>query len=205
LVWISCRVGYVLMPLGAFKQAILGASGVGDVVLLSSQTLSNAASVSFTSQFSSAYNEYIFGFYNVNSATDATTLGVNFSTDSGSNYNVAKTTTFYRAQHKTDGSDSDLGYQTGSDLAQGTGFQIISADLGSGADESTAGIFRLFNPADTTYVKNFYSRFNSYHASEYSNDMFAQGYGNTASAVNAVQFKMASGNFDGIVKLWGVK
>jgi hypothetical protein len=39
-------------------------------------------------------------------------------------------------------------------------------------------------------------QFNSYMA----------GYGNTTSAVDAVQFKMASGNIDdGIIKLYGVK
>jgi len=30
------------------------------------------------------------------------------------------------------------------------------------------------------------------------------GYGNTASAITQVDFKMSSGNFDGKIKMWGV-
>jgi hypothetical protein len=36
-------------------------------------------------------------------------------------------------------------------------------------------------------------------------ESFQAGYGNTTSAVNAIQFKMASGNIDGTIKLYGVK
>jgi len=31
------------------------------------------------------------------------------------------------------------------------------------------------------------------------------GYGNTTSAINAVRFQMSSGNFDGTIKLYGLK
>jgi hypothetical protein len=31
------------------------------------------------------------------------------------------------------------------------------------------------------------------------------GYGNTTSAVNAIRFQMASGNFDGTIYLYGIK
>jgi hypothetical protein len=33
---------------------------------------------------------------------------------------------------------------------------------------------------------------------------FSAGYGNTTSAVNAIQFKMDSGNFDGTILLYGI-
>jgi hypothetical protein len=40
----------------------------------------------------------------------------------------------------------------------------------------------------------------------YISDCFVAGYGNTTSAVDAVQFKMASGNIDaGTIKLYGIK
>jgi hypothetical protein len=35
--------------------------------------------------------------------------------------------------------------------------------------------------------------------------MYTAGYGNTTSAVNAIQFKMDSGNFDGTIYLYGIK
>ena len=62
------------MPLGAHKAAIMGVAGTaaaGDVVLLSTQTASDSASVSFTSGITSTYGVYIFGFYNIHPATDA--------------------------------------------------------------------------------------------------------------------------------------
>jgi hypothetical protein len=34
---------------------------------------------------------------------------------------------------------------------------------------------------------------------------YSAGYGNTTSAVNAVRFQMSTGNFDGIIKLYGLK
>ena len=65
------------MPLGANKAAIMGVAGVstGDVVLLSTQTASNSASILFTSDITSTYGEYIFKFYNINPATDAASFG----------------------------------------------------------------------------------------------------------------------------------
>jgi hypothetical protein len=65
---------------------------------------------------------------------------------------------------------------------------------------------QLFNPSSTTYVKHFISRISKYHAQNQMNDVYIAGYGNTTSAVNAVQFKFSSGNIsDGIFKLYGVK
>ena len=48
------------------------------------------------------------------------------------------------------------------------------------------------------------------NTTHYTNDnasmnTFVAGYINTTSAVNAVQFKMTSGNFDATIKLYGVK
>jgi hypothetical protein len=37
-------------------------------------------------------------------------------------------------------------------------------------------------------------------------NLYVAGYGNTTSAVDAVQFQMTSGNIDsGVIKLYGVK
>ena len=64
----------------------------------------------------------------------------------------------------------------------------------------------LFSPSSTTFVKHYISRLNFSHLSDRSIEYFIAGYGNTTSAVNAVQFKFASGNIDdGIIKLYGVK
>ena len=52
------------------------------------------------------YDEYVFKFYDIHAATDDVEFQFNVSIDGGSNYNVAKTTTYFRAYHYEDGSDA---------------------------------------------------------------------------------------------------
>lgn len=52
------------------------------------------ATATFTSGIDSTYDTYLFIFNNIHPQTDNTTFGFNGSIDSGSNYNVTKTTTF---------------------------------------------------------------------------------------------------------------
>jgi hypothetical protein len=57
---------------------------------------------------------------------DDTYLEFNGSTDSGSNYNVTKTSTFFRTTHNEADTYTDFTYATAEDLAQSTGYQRIS-------------------------------------------------------------------------------
>jgi len=165
------------------------------------------ASVEFTSGIDSTYKLYIFKFYDVNPATDNVDFTFNGSVDGGSNYNVTKTTTWFEAYHGVDGASTTLTYGTAYDLAEATGYQILARGAGNGADESSAGELFLFNPASTTYVKHFYSTVaeHQYYSNNQFNNNFIAGYCNTTSAVDAIQFKMSSGNFDGTIKMWGLK
>jgi hypothetical protein len=175
------------------------------ITLISSQTASNSASISFTTGLTSTYKAYKFVFSNINPATDQTDFTFNLSTDSGSNYNVTKTTTSFNAFHDEADTNTNLGYRTDEDLAQSTGFQMLNRQIGNGADESVSGYLDLFNPSSTTYVKHFISRSNRYDYNNFSVDNYVAGYGNTTSAVNAVRFQMSSGNFDGVIYLYGIK
>jgi hypothetical protein len=201
----------VLLPASLNNNSIANVTAynasvsTGGMVLLSSQTASNSASISFTTGIDSTYKEYQFWFIDIHPRTDAVNFTFNLSTDSGSNYNVTKTTTIFRAYHDEIDSATELGYRTAEDLAQSTAFQILTYSVGNGADESCAGSLQLFNPSSTTYVKHFIANFNNYYNENYSMNDFIAGYGNTTSAVNAVQFKMASGNFDGTILLYGIK
>lgn len=182
------------------------AASPATLVLLSTQTASASANISFTTGLDSTYDEYIFKFIDIHPATDGTDFTFNMSTDGGSNYNVTKTTTFFRPYHSENDTVTDLVYDTARDLAQSTGFQSLSADNGGGGDESLAGTLTLFNPSSTTYVKHFIASLNYYQLDSWVFSPFVAGYGNTTSAINAVQFKFASGNIDdGIIKLYGVK
>ena len=174
-----------------------------DMNLILSQTVTGGASISFTSGITSTYGEYIFKCYNINPATDATELTFNASTDGGSNYNAVKTTTTFGAYHQV--GSVWLTYQSGWDLAESADAQDMIKDQGNGADECGVGELHLFNPASTTFVKQFTSIGQGYHKDDASLQLMMAGYLNTTSAIDAVQFKMASGNFDGTIKMFGLK
>lgn len=184
--------------------ALPSAIPTGKLKLISSQTALNSASISFTSGLNSTYKVYKFVFVNIHPRTDSVNFDFNMSTDSGSNYNVTKTSTFFRAYHLENDTDAGVGYVGSGDLAQDTGFQNLSRAVGSGADESTAGSLMLFNPASTTYVKHFISTTNVYQSSAVLSTVYVAGYGNTTSAVNAIRFQMSSGNFDGTIYLYAI-
>ena len=180
----------------------------GGLNLISTQTASGSSSLSFTSGIDSTYKEYVFKFINIHPSANSD-FAFNMSIDGGSNYNTTKTTTFFNAYHYEDGSASALAYLTADDLAQGTGYQVLMAfgDLGINADDSLSGYLHLFDPSSTTFVKHFISTTvgSNNEAAPYVNNDFIAGYANTTSAVNAVDFKMISGNIDsGVIKLYGV-
>ena len=184
----------------------LGSLPSGDMVLLATNNItSGVSSSSFTSNIDSTYNTYIFKFINIHPATDSVAFHFNLSTDSGSNYNVTKTTSYFTAYQNEGGSSTNLGYDGSLDLAQSTAYQSMANPVGNGNDESTSGTLFLFSPSSTTFVKHFICKSNVYHASDYTVNTFMAGYGNTTSAIDAVDFKMASGNIDsGVIKLYGV-
>ena len=178
----------------------------GSMVLLTTNTISSGvSSSSFTSNIDSTYDTYVFKFINIHPATDNVRFEMNMSADSGSNYNVAKTTTFFQTWHNEADSETTLQYATTSDLAQGTGTQRFNNSLGNDSDQSISGTLHLFNPSSTTFVKHFISTFNQVYYTDYSMNMFVAGYGNTTSAIDAIQFSMSSGNIDsGVIKMYGL-
>ena len=181
-------------------------TSLGNLIFISRSTASSSSSVSITSGISSTYKEYIFIFNNIHPGTDAKSLQFNLSADSGSNYNVTKTTTFFRAQHTEDGSANVFEYVTGDDLAQSTSAQNISNLCGADNDQCVSGYLHLFNPSSTTFVKHFMSVVNStFTDTDGSANLYMAGYGNTTSAIDAIQFSMSSGNIDsGTIDMYGV-
>ena len=177
----------------------------GKLKLISSQTASNSASISFTSGLTSTYKVYKFVFSNIHPRTDNVEFQFNLSTDSGSNYNVTKTSTFFQANHaEGNDADTDFLYTPDFDLAQSTAYQALLWGAGSDADQSISGSMSLFNPASTTYVKHFIATNHSSYNADKATVFYVAGYGNTTSAVNAIRFQMSSGNFDGTIYLYAI-
>jgi hypothetical protein len=207
----NITTGGVILPAGITNASVsavtsfANASG-GTLTLLSTQTASASANISFTTGLDSTYDEYIFKFINIHPANNGVSLNFNMSTDGGSNYNVTKTSTSFFTEHDESDLYTLLSYANSWDLAQSTAFQPIAPDIGNDNDQNCGGTLTIYNPSSTTYVKHFISNINQYHQSDLSQQWFIAGYGNTTSAVNAVRFQMSSGNMDdGIIKLYGVK
>ena len=176
----------------------------GALTLLSTQTASSSASIEFTSGIDSTYDSYVFKCIDIHPQTDNVDFTFNFSSDGGSNYNVTKTTTAFDTYHFENDSATALEYLTLQDLAQSTSNQILIDAIGNGSDENNIGIINLYNPSSETFVKHFTAIGNRYYYGDATAQHFVAGYCNTTSAVDAIKFQMSSGNFDGIIKMYGV-
>ena len=200
--------GTTLLDAGAIDSGV----ATGSLIHIKTLTASSSGTLSFVHGSANVvldgtYKEYIFKYINLHPASVAQ-LTFNLSIDSGSNYNVTKTTTAHNSYMNESGDSPGMVYRTAWDLAQSTNFQIMAQELGNGNDESGCGYLHLYDPANTSKVKQFMGT-TTYHQTFGQNGSFQVyygGYGNTTSAVNAVQFKMSSGNIDsGLIKLYGVK
>ena len=173
----------------------------------SAHTASDSSSIDITSGIDSTYDEYMFVFTDINPATDGVTFQfqVNASDDVGGDFDESYiTSTYFKVEHGEDNTVQGPGYDASNDQAQGTAYQYLTAGMGNGSDECGAGVLHLFNPSSTTYVKHFYSTAQYYHLSNYSIESFAAGYINQTLALSEISFKMSSGNFDGVIQMYGI-
>ena len=173
---------------------------MSDWKLLNTSTASGASSVEFTDL--TGYKIFKFVFVDVNPATDNSNF--QFDCSVSSSYGTTKTTTYFESYHNEADSSTGLTYITAQDLAQSTSNQSIFYSMGNGADECGEGELFLFNPVSTTYVKHFYAKGQYYYYSDASNCGFIGGYFNTTSALDGIKFLMSSGNFDGVIKQYGL-
>jgi hypothetical protein len=192
--------GTTILDAGAFQASL------GNLVLISEQTASASASISFTTGIDSTYPIYKFEFINIHPATNGTFFQFNMSTDGGSNYNVTKTTSSFYAYHTENNVTAVLEYWSDGDLAQSTSDSRLSYETKNDSDAHVSGTLQIFNPSSTTFVKHFISRNINYWQNDGNFDQYIAGYGNTTSAVDAIKFQMSSGNIDsGTIKLYGIK
>ena len=174
-------------------------------------TASSSGTLSFVNGSSdvvldSTYPIYKFVYTNMHPSGDGEGLKFQASTNTGSSYGVSCTNTAFRSQHNEADSTAALDYDTGNDLANGTGFFIIAAGTGNDNDQSNSGELTLFNPSSTTFVKHYLATSNANEDGDASKQYLCAGYFNTTSAIDAVQFKFGSGNIDaGTIKLYGIK
>ena len=184
---------------------------MGIPTLIKTQTASDSASLSFVDGTSSVvldgtYDEYMFVFTDIGPATDGAEFQfqVNATDDAGGGYDTSLITSTYFESTLSEGDTATFQYHADNDLAQSASFQNLVYDAGNGSDESIAGILHLFNPASTTYVKHFYATTQNYNSGPAAQTNYVGGYINDTTAIDEIQFKMSSGNFDGVIQLYGI-
>ena len=195
------------------NRSIANISAIGAAKALThikTLTASSSSTLSFVDGSSdvvldSTYPIYLFKFINIHPSASGEQLGFQGNAAGGSGYNETITSSVFQSFHREDDSSTALGYRTGDDQAQGTGFQIITNVIGDDADQSCSGTLHLFNPSSTTFIKHFFGRSANAHGSDYAQDIYYGGYCNVTAAIDAVQFKFSSGNIDsGVIKLYGI-
>jgi hypothetical protein len=182
----------------------------GSLVHIKTIAASSDSTISFVDGTSdvvldNTYRTYIFKFINIHAGSDDVLFSVGFR-DGSTAYDATKTTTLFQTEHnESDSGTPVFTYATGDDLAQGTGFQVMTRNLGTGNDECASGELWLFNPSSTTYVKHFMFKSNINSNDDSSDASYGAGYCNVTAAIDAVQFKFNSGNIDaGTFKLYGI-
>ena len=199
--------GTTIADAGAFSVSL------GSMVHIKTLTASSSATLSFVHGSSSVvlnntYPIYLFKFINIHPSTDGVDFTFQGSTDTGSSYGVTTTHTYFNSYHNEAGTAQALGYETVADLAQSTNeIELIREEkLSADNDHCGNGELYLFNPSNTTFVKHFLSTTQANHAAEYTMNSFIGGYFNTTSAIDAIRFKVNTGNMaTGTIKLYGIK
>ena len=196
--------GTTILDAGAFSASL------GSMTLIKTITLSSAAgTVSFVHGASdvvldSTYPIYKFTYTSVHPAEEGAIFQVGFR-DGSSSYDATKTTTLYEPIANEGDTSAEIAYQPAQDLGQSTGFQTLLRNNGNANDECGSGEMLLFNPSSTTFVKHFLARGCGHHQSNYTYTDYVAGYCNVTAAIDAVQFKMNSGNIDaGDICLYGI-
>jgi len=186
-------------------------TGLGSLIFIKKITASSSATVSFVDGSSSVvfddtYKEYLFTFNNLHPASNSN-LTFQTSTNSGSSYGVAATTTFFYASHQENDGEAIVSYYASRDLAQSTDFQYLTGDNmeSNNADASVSGYLHLFDPANTTHIKHYMSNTDHVADGPYQQNNYSSGYFNTTSAIDAIQFKMTTGAIaSGDICLYGI-
>ena len=187
-----------------FDNGSMASGFGGNMVFISKATASSSASIEFTL---GDYKEYQFYFVDIHPQNDNVDFQFNLSTDGGSNYNVTKTTTFFRAYHGDAGGEyTAFNYEPTRDLAQSSSFATITFSIGNDNDETGAGTLQIFNPSSSVFVKHFIARTSAtIFVYDEADDQYTAGYGNTTSPINSIKFQMSSGNIDaGSILMFGI-
>ena len=173
-------------------------------------TASASADLSFVNGtsdvvFDNTYDYYVFTWTNIHPSASSVHFQFQFSIDTGSNYNTAIASNEHSCHIDANGSGN--AYDSGDFDLHGTTFQTIGGDVDmSSTHSSTSGTLQVWGVGSTTYYKHFIAESSTYaYTNDYQRWELINGRSETTSAIDAIQFKFASGNIDaGSISMYGV-
>jgi len=188
----------------------------GNIVLLNSTTANNQAAVNLTSSitgFNTTYKTYIIRLIDLrpHSPSGGNTLLWNGSTDGGSTYAVSHLNSFIRQYRNATGSGNAgsgaTAYNNTFRHELGTGDSEISTADNDNATDSWSGEIHLYNPGSTTYWTNFSFNILGMYVDGSGTAAYMEwgaGYFAVTADIDAVTFKMNTGNLSGTIQLYGM-
>ena len=185
--------------------AQIAASGGALEKIGSTQTASNSSSISFTSGIDGTYGAYYFLINSIRAQTDATHIGVEFSTDGGSSYSLTRYEANTYANRDEGNTSHSLAQWTSENVKGATTLGKLTRQ-GNDADQNGSCELILPNPGNTTRHKVYFARGVGMTHDDFCMTDFVHGMVETTSAINAVRFKFESGNIvEGTFTMYGYK
>ncbi len=177
-------------------------AGGGAWTFISAVTAVNAATADFTSGIDSTFSQYVIVGTDINPATDGPRLWFRTDSNGGASFDAGASDYSWTV----DGIRGTATVLDGGDVADSE-IQLTGQAFGISSDAGDAAFIVLWinNPAGTTYNKIITWQLAA--VEETANNMaIINGTGTriATAAINAVQFLMASGNLDGVFRLYGV-
>ena len=191
---------------GTLSSVNSGLSG-GGYTYISTTTVSSAVTaVEITTGIDSTYDEYLIIITDYSIATNSASLCMNLSINAGGSYSaVSRTSNGVNSYNNAGDATQGVAYASGWDLSNGTGDLFLIVELENNANSNACGLVNLYQHSNTTYMCQWESRMSSLNYNNRSQDWWTSGYCQSASAVDAVQFKCNNGNMtNGVFQLYGV-
>lgn len=188
-----------------------GTSSITDAhTLIASATISNDASITFSSGIDSTYDLYEFRF-SIHPASNATMFGWQANAAGGSSFNETITQGQFRSRkyefgtHHGSATDAKIEGEGTGYYNNETTYIRMNRSIGVDNDHSSAGTLHIYRPSNTASVTVYHSKVLSSNHDQAADIHYSHGYINNAAAIDEVDFKMEAGNLQtGTIKLYGL-
>jgi hypothetical protein len=175
----------------------LGGGGGGSLILLQSHDASSSATLDFTSQISSTYDEYVIELVDLVPQNNNVDFYMRLSINNGSSYDTGSNYINNSYIVATSG-NTQINETLGAFVARNAG------EISNGANKSVCGTLKLYSPGSANYKKLLGDIF--WHGGSNYIHTMVNGIYIVTTAVDAFQFLFSSGNIvSGSIRLYGIK